>query len=125
MDNLKSLGRKVYESVPAIPESVKKAGGQAKEMYDKCPTKVKYAIVGGAVVPLAVGTVHLIGFGTAGIVKGTFAAKMMAASAPIAKGSMVAICQSVGAAGLATSTKMSMVLAGTTLGAGTASAKKD
>ena len=57
------------------------------------------------------------GFTAAGIAAGSVASSMMAASAPVAVGSFVAVAQSAGAAGLALGTKAAIVGAGALAGA--------
>ena len=49
---------------------------------------------------LLLALIYLMGFGPGGIVAGSFAAKLMSIFAPIQSGSLVAILQSLGAAGI-------------------------
>ncbi|PNI97544.1 LOW QUALITY PROTEIN: IFI27L1 isoform 10, partial [Pan troglodytes] len=80
------------------------------------------AVVGGVV---AVGTVPValsaMGFTSVGIAASSIAAKMMSTAAiangGVAAGSLVAILQSVGAAGLSVTSKVILGFAGTALGA--------
>lgn len=80
------------------------------------PIAITGAIVGSAVaaVPLALGAV---GFGSAGVVAGSMAATAQAAIGNVAAGSLFAACQSIGAAGLATSTVVGSAAAGGVVGA--------
>lgn len=78
------------------------------------------SVVGGVLlsIPAALG---FIGFTSAGIASGSIAASIMSSAAianggGVAAGSLVAICQSVGATGLAMSTKGIVVAAGASLG---------
>lgn len=76
------------------------------------------SITGGILsLPLIVGA---IGFTSTGIAGGSMAASMMSSAAianggGVATGSLVAICQSIGAAGLAATTKGIAVAAGTSI----------
>ncbi|XP_067316668.1 interferon alpha-inducible protein 27-like protein 2A [Anolis sagrei] len=77
-------------------------------------------------LPLVLGAA---GFTSAGIAAGSIAAKMMSASAiasggGVAAGSSVAVLQSIGAAGLALSTKLGVTAATASAGAAIGAAKK-
>ncbi|XP_057398710.1 interferon alpha-inducible protein 27-like protein 2 isoform X4 [Balaenoptera acutorostrata] len=87
------------------------------------PAKAAAAVVGGALfvgaVPVALGA---MGFTGAGIAASSLAAKMMSSAAianggGVAAGSLVATLQSVGAAGLSTSSNIILGSAGSALGA--------
>ncbi len=67
----------------------------------------------GAGVPVVL---SVAGFGPAGVAAGSVAASIQPAA--VAAGSVFAVCQSVGAAGLATSTYVAGTAAGAVLGAG-------
>ncbi|XP_016001001.1 interferon alpha-inducible protein 27-like protein 2 isoform X2 [Rousettus aegyptiacus] len=88
------------------------------------------AVIGGVV---AVGAVPAVlgaaGFTSAGIAASSLAAKMMSAAAianggGVAAGSLVATLQSVGAAGLSTSSNILLASTGSVLGALLANSKK-
>eukprot|EP00286_Rhodomonas_abbreviata_P004290 CAMPEP_0181347122 /NCGR_PEP_ID=MMETSP1101-20121128/33711_1 /TAXON_ID=46948 /ORGANISM="Rhodomonas abbreviata, Strain Caron Lab Isolate" /LENGTH=248 /DNA_ID=CAMNT_0023459317 /DNA_START=54 /DNA_END=797 /DNA_ORIENTATION=+ len=81
----------------------------------------KVAAVGGAAGGAASGGVQAVGFGSSGIVAGSSAAGMMSASATaagggVASGGFVATLQSIGAAGLGSSS-LAVACAGAALGA--------
>ncbi|XP_024614334.1 interferon alpha-inducible protein 27-like protein 2 isoform X1 [Neophocaena asiaeorientalis asiaeorientalis] len=102
------------------PRDPPKAGGSNFAHY---AGKASLAVIGGAV---AVGAVPVVlgaaGFTGAGIAASSLAAKMMSAAAMangggVAAGSLVATLQSVGAAGLSTSSNIILGSAGSALGA--------
>lgn len=71
------------------------------------------ATLGLVAVPVALGAA---GFGAGGVVAGSAAAAIQAGIGNVAAGSLFAVCQSVGAAGLATSTMVGATAAGTVAG---------
>ncbi|XP_032201033.1 interferon alpha-inducible protein 27-like protein 2 [Mustela erminea] len=88
------------------------------------------AVVGGVLAVAAVPTVlGAVGFTGAGIAASSLAAKMMSAAAVangggVAAGSLVATLQSVGAAGLSTSSNILLGSVGSAFGAWLAGSKK-
>jgi hypothetical protein len=62
--------------------------------------------------------VHVLGFGTGGIVSGSIAASIMSMSGPITSGSLMAISQSIGAAGISLSTSGALLAIGGLTGGG-------
>uniref|UniRef100_A0A6J0U759 Uncharacterized protein isoform X1 n=1 Tax=Pogona vitticeps TaxID=103695 RepID=A0A6J0U759_9SAUR len=105
-----------------------------KESLRRLANMGKGGLIGGALgigltacaIPALLG---VVGFTSGGIAAGSFAAKMMSASAVAAgggvpAGSTVAVLQSVGAAGLATSTKAGVTAVTASVGAGIGASKK-
>ena len=77
------------------------------------------AVVGGvATVVAAPFIVSAIGFGTGGIVAGSWAASMMSAMGPVGAGGVVATLQSVGAAGLGVAGSSVLSISGAGVGTG-------
>ncbi|XP_069853888.1 interferon alpha-inducible protein 27-like protein 2A [Dipodomys merriami] len=88
------------------------------------------AVIGGALAVAAVpATLGALGFTTAGIAASSMAAKMMSAAAVangggVTAGGLVATLQSVGAAGLSTSSNVLLGSAGSVVGAWLGRSKK-
>ncbi|XP_054386437.1 interferon alpha-inducible protein 27-like protein 1 isoform X1 [Pongo abelii] len=98
-------------------------GAQPQGWAEETGRAAVAAVVGGVVavgtVPVALGA---MGFTSVGIAASSLAAKMMSTAAianggGVAAGSLVAILQSVGAAGLSVTSKVILGFAGTALGA--------
>jgi hypothetical protein len=112
----------VYESAANGLSSGYQTG---KTYYDSLsPTaqrRLKYGAMGaGAVVLTPLVVLPLVGFGAGGVAAGSVAAGAQAGIGNVVAGSMFAGLQTLGAAGVATSTTVSLAAAGAAVGVGVA-----
>eukprot|EP01089_Gocevia_fonbrunei_P013579 TRINITY_DN3505_c0_g1_i2.p1 TRINITY_DN3505_c0_g1~~TRINITY_DN3505_c0_g1_i2.p1 ORF type:complete len:173 (+),score=21.18 TRINITY_DN3505_c0_g1_i2:161-679(+) len=90
------LGSGVATISHYIPEPAKKVMGN-KTVQISTAVGMGTAVTIPIVIPALVG---VLGFGPAGIIYGSVAAKLMSISGPVVAGGLIAICQSIGATGM-------------------------